>query len=89
MDWNLANPIWAQTLNPVINNPLLQGQLISNLSLSSSNSQTFNHGLGRNMKGWFIVDINSEANIWRTAPFNASTLTLTANAETTFSIWVF
>lgn len=88
LEWSLANPIWAATLNPVIANPLMQGKLLQNVSLINGNT-TINHGLGRQMKGWIIADQTAAASIYRSQPLNSNTLTLNSSAACTVSLYVF
>lgn len=88
LDWSLANSKWAATLNPFIANPMNSGQIIQDYVLKAGKN-IINHSLGRTMQGWFIVDIQGVANIYRSAPFNAQTLTLTSSAAVTCSIGVF
>lgn len=88
LDWTLANPIWAQALNPILANPILQGRLLTNIILVNG-STYINHGLNRNLTGWFLTDQSALANIYRSKPFNSSTLTLTSDAAVTVSMWVF
>lgn len=92
LDWRLANKLWSQSLNPIIANPIVNGKLISNIALVSGNN-VINHGLGRNMQGWFLVDVYNVSagpvDVYRTAPLNNLTLTLNSDAALTVSIWVF
>lgn len=88
LPWELANNIWAQSLNPVLANPILSGRQLVTVPLINGVT-IINHGLGRNMQGWFITDINGVASIYRSAPFNPTTLTLTSNAIVTVGIWVY
>ncbi len=88
LDWNLANAIWATTLNPVIANPLNNIQIIPNVSLKNG-VNIINHMLGRTLQGWVLTDLQGAASIYRSAPFNSSTLTLTSNAAVTVNIGVF
>lgn len=88
LDWEVANPIWASALNPVIANPLNTSKVLNNTSLKVG-SNIINHGLGRTMLGWFVTDIQGIASIYRSAPMNATTLTLTSDAAVTVNIGVF
>lgn len=88
LDWEKANPLWAATLNPVIANPLLQGNLIQNIALINGNN-IINHGLNRMQIGWFIVDQNATALFYRIASFNSKTLNLNSSGAVTVSLWVF
>jgi hypothetical protein len=87
---NLVNTltIWKSTIDPVIATQLITGNLISNVSLATG-SNNINHLLGRIQVGWMIVDQQAAASIYRSKPFNKSTLTLTASAPATVSLWVF
>ncbi len=87
LPWELANPLWAQTLNPVLANPILQGKPLAVTLIEGT--VTIPHGLGRMMIGWFQTDINGIAQYYRSKPFNASNLTLTSNAAAIASLWVF
>lgn len=89
MPWELANNLWAQSLNTIIVNPILQGQVISGISLATTTPKTINHGLGRQMIGWFPIDNSANATVWRTSVFNSQTITLEASAATTIALWVF
>lgn len=87
--WPLANPLWAQALNPVINNPLIQGKQINDVVLVANTPLTIPHGLNQMMKGWFPVDNTASCTLWRTQPLNKKTLTIEASANTTVSLWVY
>lgn len=89
LPWELANPLWAATLNPVVSNPILQGNMLKNIVLTANIPKAINHLLQRMPLGWMMIDINADAVIWRTQPLNENTITLEANADATISIWVF
>lgn len=88
LDWESANPLWASALNPVIANPLNTSRVLPNVALVVG-SNIINHGLGRTLQGWFFTDIQGPGTIYRSAPFNASTLTLTSDAAVTVNLGVF
>lgn len=82
---------WAQQLDPVISNELLQGQLLMNQSLVVG-TNTINHGLGRKLVGYFIVGQTAQASIWDSQATNQMpqlTLVLNSTAVTTVNLWVF
>lgn len=89
LDWPKANPLWASKLNPVLANLLIQGSQLSGIVLVANTPQSFNHFLGKNQTGWIVTDQNSSANIYRTQPFNDSTLTLESSADVTINLWVY
>jgi hypothetical protein len=80
---------WKAAITPVIQNELNQGLLITNVALSANTPLAINHMLSRLQIGWQLTDITTNSNIWRTQPFNSSTLTLESSADTTISLWVF
>lgn len=88
LDWDAAKNLWAQSLNPVLANPLLSGKVLGPITLVSG-VNAVNHGLGRTMQGWFITDQNALASIYRSAPLNATNLVLTSSAAVTLLLWVF
>ena len=79
---------WASQLNPVVANPQSSARLITGLTLQSG-SNVINHGLGRLMQGWILTDLSGAATIYRSAPMNNLTLTLTSSALVTVSLSVF
>ncbi len=79
---------WKSLLDPVLTNPLNNASNLTDITLINGIT-VINHQLGRVMQGWFITDINGAAQIYRSAPFNALTLTLTSNAVVTVSLGVF
>lgn len=79
---------WATELNPLLNNELINGQLLQNVSLISGVT-TINHLLGRKQQGYIITDVDAAATIFRSQPLNNLTLTLTSDAACTVSLWVF
>ena len=79
---------WKSILDPLISNVLNDVSVLTNVVLING-ATVINHKLGKMQQGWFIVDQNAAASIYRSAPFNTTTLTLTSNAAVTVSIGVF
>jgi hypothetical protein len=79
---------WASQLDPVLGNPLVQGNLLTGIALINGVT-VINHKLSRQMQGWIIVDQNAAATVYRSAALNSSTLSLTSNAAVTVALWVF
>jgi hypothetical protein len=88
LPWETANPILAQLINPFIANPTNNIQIISNYSFKTG-TNILNHGLGRLMIGWFIIDPQGLGTLYRSAPLNSLTITLTSSDDFTSSIGVF
>ena len=89
LPWEASRTVWAQQLNPVIANPIVQGVAITSVTLDANTPKTFSTTLNRMQQGWFLTDIMSAAKVWRTEAFNTTTITLEADADTTISIWVY
>ncbi len=88
-DWQKVETIWKSRLDPLLANPLNSVVILSGVNLNVG-ANTINHLLGRTQQGWFITDMyGAFADIYRSAPFNNKTLTLTSSAATTVSIGVF
>lgn len=91
LPWELANSKWAATLNPILQNPILQGRLINNIKLVTG-SNTINHGLQRRLRGWIVV-MNSDAETFYDSQEDNQmtdlTLILNSTGPTTISLYVF
>lgn len=83
---------WASQLNPVLANLLVNGRLVRNQVLVTG-ANVVNHGLGRNLQGWFVTRLRgSYAQLFDTQDANsmpALTLNLNSSAPVTCDIWVF
>ena len=85
---------WPTQINPVLANPLnngifLNGTNNAGINLTANTPLPINHLLGRTQQGWLMTDNTANANVWRTQPFNDTTLTLEASADTTIRLMVF
>lgn len=88
LDWTLANPIWAATLNPVLAAPQNNSNIIKGVLLVDG-VNIINHGLGRTLTGWIVTDQDGPAQLYRSAPLNNTTLTLTSSASVVVNLEVF
>lgn len=89
--WELANPKWAATINPLLANPLVQGFVLENIVLKTG-SNAISHKLGRNLVGYLIILNSAAATFYDNQSTNQRpdlTLILNASAPTTVSIYVF
>lgn len=80
---------WGSALNPILALPILSGIQLNNISLTANTALVINHLLSRLPQGWFLVDNTANTVIWRTQPYNTSTITLESAANTVISIWVY
>lgn len=91
LPWELANPKWAASINPVLANPIVQGQILENVTLVTGDN-TVNHRLGRKLQGYVVV-LNSAATTFydkqATNPRPELTLIINASGATTVSLYVF
>lgn len=79
---------WKSILDPVIANNLNNVSILTEVSLINGVT-VINHRLGKLLQGWFLLDINGAATIYRSAPFSTTTLTLTSNAAVVVDVGVF
>ncbi len=89
--WELANPRWASTLNPVLSNPLVMGNLLQNVSVLTG-ANTINHGLGDRLQGYIVVMNNAAVTFYDSQKSNPRpdlTLILNASGAATISLYVF
>lgn len=91
LPWELANPRWAASLNPVLSNPLVDGNLLQGVVLASGNN-VINHGLGRKLQGYIVVLKSANVTIYDTQSTNPHpelTLILVASGAATISVYCF
>lgn len=79
---------WKSILDPVLKNPLNSVSILPSVDLVSGTT-IINHRLGKMQQGWFILDVDASAIIYRSQPFNDKTLTLVSSAAVTVNIGVF
>ena len=82
---------WKSQLDPILANPLTNGQLLTGVDLSNGTT-VVNHKLGRKLVGWIIVGTNAAASVYDNQDSNQTpqlTLILVSNAVCTLNLWVF
>lgn len=85
---SLLETSWKSKLDPIIANPITNMSILKNVQLIMG-TNVINHLLGVTQQGWIIVDQQGPGNVYRSAPFNNLTLTLTSSAAVLVSIGVF
>lgn len=91
LSWELANPKWAASLNPLLANPVVGGNLLSGVIVKAG-ANVINHGLGVALQGYLVVGNNASATFWDTQATNPRpelTLQLQASAPATITLYVF
>lgn len=91
LPWDLANPKWASALNPVLGNPLVNGQMLDGVALASGDNAV-NHGLQRKLQGYLVVLNSAAVTFYDKQATNQRpdlTLILNASGATTVSLYVF
>lgn len=78
----------SQTLNDITLKPLLDGFLLTNISLIAGVDNKINHKLGRTLQMWLVVRQDANANVWEVASVTSSVLALRCSANVTISLWV-
>lgn len=79
---------WKSAIDQLLANPANSSVILRNVSLANGTT-VVNHRLGRVPQGWQIIDIEGAALIYRSAPLNDLTITLTSNAAVTVNLEVF
>lgn len=80
-----------QALDPLLQNPLVNGYVIANTNLVSGDN-TISHGLNRPLQGWFPVLIDAAVAIYDNQSSNttpSTTLILNSSGTATISLYVF
>lgn len=75
-----------------LNRNIMNGAVIINNVIINTTDTPISHGLNREVKGWFVIDNNSNSTVWRSStPSEAPTkiLLLKASNQTTISLVVF
>lgn len=91
LPWDLANAKWAQTLNPLLANPAVNGRILSNVAVVSG-ANTINHGLGRKLQGYVVIMNNSAVTFYDSQSVNQMpeiNLILNASGPAIISLYVF
>ena len=88
LDLGKTQTTWAAQLDPIINNPFINGRILKNIALVSG-TNVINTTITDTLQGWTIIDQDAAATIYRSAPLSKLTLTLTASAPCNISLWVF
>jgi hypothetical protein len=81
-----------QTLRSVLQTPILNGVLLTNIDLVTGAVNRVPHKLGRELRGYFIVKKNSAATIYDTQSSlkaDENFLLLNTSANTNVNIWIF
>lgn len=79
---------WSSILNPLLANTLNGVSIVKSVSLIIGETK-IPHLLGRPQQGWFIIDINAAATIYRSKPLESDYLYLTSSAVAVVNIGVF
>ncbi len=86
--FQLMQSQWSSQLNPVLANPMTNLTILKDVSLVAG-TNVINHTLGKTQQGWILTDRQGSATIYRNAPFNSKTLSLSVSAPVICSIGVF
>lgn len=76
----------VSVLNPVAKISFLDGAQLTNLAITTS-AQKFSHNLNRQPQGWFLVDLQGSAIVFRVS-WTATTVSLQASSDVTCSLWI-
>lgn len=87
-EFSLMQTRWSAALEPLLKAPSLKGYVLEGVNLING-ATVINHLLSRKLQGWYVVDQNAAATIFRSQPKNDKTLTLTSNAAVIVDLFVF
>lgn len=85
-DLQLAQSNIAGLFNAIQQGPFFGGVILSQ-SLKTGKDNVITHGLGRQAQYWFLLDLQNQAAVWRTA-WNDQTITLLCSADCSAKVWV-
>lgn len=91
LPWELANNKWAGTLNPLLANPIVNGSLLKNISVTTG-ANSIAHGLQRKLQGYIVVLNSANVTFYDTQATNQMPdiyLVLHASGAATISLYVF
>lgn len=77
----------AADLAPMLKAPMLKARKVGRVELTSGVNKQIPHGLSRAPAGWLVSDPTEFAGVKRMAADRLS-LTLRANADVSFDLWV-
>jgi hypothetical protein len=89
--FQLLQQKWASIINPLLENPSLQSNILSNVKLING-TNTINHLLGRKLQGYRVILKSADSNIHDNQLTNQTpdkTLILISSAVATVSLEVF
>ncbi len=91
LTWELANPKWAATLNPLLANPIVGGLILPGIALTTG-TNVISHKLGRKLQGYIVILKSADVTIYDTQATNQMpdlTLKLVASGAAAVSLYVF
>jgi hypothetical protein len=89
---NRAQDKMAEFVKPFVNSPIIDGRLVKDVVLIAGTPTNVNHGLGREIIGWFLAGNSANSVVWdlqASNPLKKQLLKLQASANTTVTLWVF
>lgn len=72
---DLMQTRWKSLLDPILENPVNNVSLLDSITITAGQN-VINHRLNRIPQGWFLIDVESAAMIYRNQEFNPTTLGL-------------
>lgn len=91
LSWDMAQTTWAQQLDPIIANPIVNGLILKNVSLVTG-TNVINHKLSRPLVGWEPIRIRASATFYDLQDSNQTpslTLVLVSSANVVVDLMVF
>ena len=88
---NLQDNI-VSAIDSITATPFLGGVMLDGIVLYAGKLNEISHKLGKVPGGWFLLDKNAQADVWRDPPTNNNAsikLNLRTSADVTVRIWVY
>lgn len=76
------------SIGPLLTNSLNWGIILADITFVANIALTIDHTLGRQPQGWIVIDKTSNSTVWRNS-WNQRSITFTADANTTVSLYIF
>lgn len=81
----------SKVFNGIQTKQIIDGRLLTDVSLFTGQINEVNHGLGKPYRGWIIVDKDADANVYVTTQSQTpnATILFQTSADVIVSLWLF
>lgn len=79
----------GNTFKSISDLPLISGELVKDIAITATTTNTIPHRLDRVPVGYLVIDRNADANIWTVKKATDKFLYLDSSLTCSISLWVF